>query len=63
MERTCFDVLAELFAQDVDRELLRRGLAKTPTERIVWLEQMQAFADEARRARGDEAARAPSPSR
>src|SRR5262245_38687352 len=43
VQRTCFDVLAELFARDVDRELLRRSRAKTPTERIQWLEEMQEF--------------------
>jgi hypothetical protein len=58
VSQTCFDILAELFARDVDRELLRRSLARTPTERIEWLEQVQAFADEARKARADEAARA-----
>lgn len=59
MERTCFDVLSELFARDVDRDLLRRAQAKTPTERIIWLEEMQAFAEEARKARDDEASTAP----
>ena len=49
MDRTCFDILADLFAADLDEELLRRAKAKTPTERIVWLEEMQAFADEARK--------------
>lgn len=44
VERTCFDVLSELFARDVDRELLQRAAAKTPTERIEWLEPMQALA-------------------
>ena len=58
MERTCFDILAELFARDVDRDLLERSKAKTPTERIIWLEEMQAFAEDARKARRDEAARA-----
>ncbi len=56
---TCFDILAELFARDVDRALLRKSLARTPTERIEWLEQMQAFADEARKARARAAAGAP----
>jgi len=51
VERTCFEVLAELFARDIDRDLLVRSLALTPTQRIEWLEQMQAFAAEARRAR------------
>ncbi len=63
MERTCFDILSELFARDVDRELLRRAQAKTPTERIIWLEEMQAFADDAKKARQDEASRAPRPAR
>ena len=58
MARTCFDILAELFAKDVDRALLRQALARTPTERIEWLEQMQQFAEDARRARRDEAERA-----
>lgn len=49
--RSSFDVLAELFARDVDRDLLRRSLARTPTERILWLEEMQAFAEDARKAR------------
>jgi hypothetical protein len=57
-EQTCFDVLAELFARDVDRELLSRSLAKTVTERIQWLEQMQEFAEVARKARAHEAAEA-----
>jgi hypothetical protein len=51
-ERTCFDILAELFERDVDVALLERARAKTPTERIVWLEEMQAFADDARRGAG-----------
>ncbi|MEM9695175.1 MAG: hypothetical protein AAGA56_21715 [Myxococcota bacterium] len=56
MGRTCFDILAELFAKDVDRELLAKSLARTPTERIIWLEEMQAFAEAARKAQVDEAA-------
>lgn len=63
MDRTCFDVLSELFARDVDVELLRRAKGKTPTERIVWLEEMQAFAEDARKARIDEAPGATRPSR
>jgi hypothetical protein len=53
---TCFDILAELFARDVDRSLVARSLARTPTERVEWLEEMQAFAEAARKARADEAA-------
>ena len=62
-ELTCFDILAELFARDVDRELLRQSLARTPTERIEWLEEMQAFADSARKAREHETSGAPQTSR
>ncbi len=51
MERTLFDVLAELFERDVDQALLRRALSRTPTERIQWLEEMQSFAEAARKAR------------
>lgn len=63
MGLTCFDVLSELFAKDIDRDLLRRAKAKTPTERIMWLEEMQAFAEDARKARQNEAARAARTSR
>jgi hypothetical protein len=59
MAATCFDVLSELFARDVDRELLRRAQERTPTERILWLEEMQKFAEDARMARANEATRAP----
>jgi hypothetical protein len=63
MGRSSFDVLAELFARDVDRELLERSLARTPTERIIWLEEMQEFAEAARKARADEAAGSPAKTR
>lgn len=53
-----FEVLAALFARDVDRSLLRRSLAKTPTQRLEWLEEIQAFAEAAKTAR-HEAATAP----
>jgi hypothetical protein len=48
MESTAFDILAELFAKDVDEGLLRRSLQKTPEERLIWLEEMQALAQEIR---------------
>ena len=57
-EPTCFDVLADLFARDVDRALLQRALKKTPTERLAWLQEMQAFAEQAKEARKHEADRA-----
>jgi hypothetical protein len=57
-----FDTLAEVFARDIDLTLLRRARAKTPTERIQWLERMQELAEQARKARGDESPRAaPAP--
>lgn len=55
MVRTCFDILSELFARDIDPHLMRQSKAKTPTERIVWLEEMQAFAAAAKRARSTSA--------
>lgn len=55
MERTTFEVLAELFARDVDVGLLRRSLAMSPTPRLEWLEQMQDFAENAKRERIHEA--------
>jgi len=51
MARTCFDILSELFARDIDADLVRKAKAKTPTERIIWLEATQALADAAREAR------------
>lgn len=58
VKENSFDRLAELFAQDVDRALLARSKAMTPTERIRWLEEMQTFAEEAKKARSHEARRA-----
>jgi len=56
VERTGYDVLTELFARDVDRALLRQSQARTPTQRIQWLEDMQSFAEAAAEARRHEAA-------
>src|SRR5262245_27392643 len=58
MDPSSFDTLSELFARDVDRELLRRAQARTPTERILWLEEMQEFAAAAKKAQADEVERA-----
>jgi hypothetical protein len=58
VERTCFETLAELFARDVDKALLARARSMTPTQRIDWLEGIQAFAEEAKKARAREAQRA-----
>jgi hypothetical protein len=59
MTVSAVDALIDLFARDVDVDLLRRGLAKTPTERIIWLEEMQAFAEAARKARKNAASESP----
>lgn len=61
--QTCFDTLSERFAGDLDPELVRRAEAKTPAERILWLEEMQSFGEAARKAREHEASRPPSPTR
>ena len=63
MERASIDILIEIFARDVDMDLLRRAKAKTPTERILWLEEMQAFADEMKETRRCEATRDPGKAR
>jgi hypothetical protein len=55
VHRTCFHVLSELFARDIDRDLLRQARAKSVTDRIRWLEEMQSFAEDAKRARDNEA--------
>ena len=61
--RSSFDDLAELFARDIDLTLLANSVAKSPTARIIWLEEMQAFADDARKARNLAAARTSRPTR
>ena len=48
---TWFEHLAELLAKDVDRELLRKQLELTPTQRIEKLEALRQFTLEARKAR------------
>lgn len=44
------DEVIEVYKRDVDRTLLRENLAKTPTERLQTLQQLQRFAEELRRA-------------
>ncbi|MFT3697190.1 MAG: hypothetical protein QM831_28870 [Kofleriaceae bacterium] len=46
--RSSFDVLAELFAKDVEPVLSARFQALTPAQRIAWLEEMQQFAESIR---------------
>jgi hypothetical protein len=59
-DETLFDVLADRFARDVDRTLLERSLKRTVTERIRWLEAMQEFAEQAKKARAHEAPGSPA---
>jgi hypothetical protein len=44
------DPVIEFYKKDVDRTLLRRNLALTPTERLEQLMELQRFADELQRA-------------
>ena len=44
------DPVIEAYKRDVDRTLLRRNLALTPTERLEQLAELQRFAEELRRA-------------
>ncbi|MGK2859908.1 MAG: hypothetical protein ACSLFQ_22150 [Thermoanaerobaculia bacterium] len=48
--RDSMDEVIEVYKRDVDRTLLRENLAKTPTERLQTLQQLQRFAEELRRA-------------
>ena len=64
-ERDSFDVLTELFARDIDPALLDASLKLTPEERLLKLEAMMRFTEEARSARAAaipaEARRRPGP--
>ena len=51
MERSSFDVIAELFAKDIDTALLAKSRAKTFAERLAWVEEMRSIAAAARRAK------------
>jgi hypothetical protein len=57
--------LTELFARDVDQRLLDESLKLTPEERLLKLEAMMRFTEEARSARAAaipaEARRRPGP--
>ena len=44
------DPVVEVYQKDIDRTLLRRNLARTPTERVQALMELQRLAEEARRA-------------
>ena len=45
------DPVIEAYKRDVDRTLLRENLKRTPEERFLQLQELQRFADRARRAR------------
>jgi hypothetical protein len=44
------DSIIEAYKRDVDRTLLRENLKRTPEERLRRLMELQAFAEELRRA-------------
>lgn len=44
------DPVVELYKKDIDRSLLRRNLEKTPTQRILDLQELLRLAEEVRRA-------------
>jgi hypothetical protein len=44
------DAVVECYKRDLDLTLLRENLNRTPTERLMALQELQRFADELRRA-------------
>ncbi|MCA1733470.1 MAG: hypothetical protein LC732_07700 [Acidobacteria bacterium] len=50
------DAVVECYKRDLDLTLLRENLKRTPTERLMALQELQRLADELRRA-GEEARR------
>jgi hypothetical protein len=54
--RSSLDAVIEAYKRDLDLTLLRENLARTPTERLLALQELQRFAAELRRA-GEEARR------
>ncbi len=44
------DAVIEAYKRDLDLTLLRENLERTPTERLLALQELQRFADELRRA-------------
>ncbi len=49
--KSSIDDIIELLQKDIDPVLFERARAKTPTERLRWLSEMQAFAAEAKKSR------------
>ena len=54
--RSSLDAVIEAYKRDLDLTLLRENLARTPTERLLALQELQRLADELRRA-GEKARR------
>jgi len=50
------EAVIECYKRDLDLTLLRENLKRTPTERLMALQELQRFADELRRA-GEKARR------
>lgn len=49
-EENSIDRIIALYKRDVDLSLIRENLKKTPTERLLALQELQRFAEELRRA-------------
>lgn len=52
--RSSLDAVIEAYKRDLDLTLLRENLARTPTERLLALQELQRFAEELRRAGEEE---------
>lgn len=50
--RSSLDAVIEAYKRDLDLTLLRENLKRTPTERLLALQELQRFAEELRRAGG-----------
>lgn len=48
--RSSLDAVIEAYKRDLDLTLLRENLARTPTERLLALQELQRFAEELHRA-------------
>jgi len=48
--KSSIDDVIELLMKDIDPVLFARARAKTPTERLRWLSEMQAFAEAAKKS-------------
>ena len=48
--RSSLDAVIEAYKRDLDLTLLRENLKRSPTERLLALQELQRFAEELRRA-------------